>query len=92
LGDQDYLSCCCRAILVKKQAPYACEYPNSRNRTSSKKLKTKPGNITIEVRRDRESSFEPQVVPKRKRVMEEIEDHVLLLYSHGKSTRDIESG
>jgi transposase-like protein len=39
-----------------------------------------------------ESSFEPQVVPKRKRVMEEIEDHVLLLYSHGKSTRDIESG
>jgi hypothetical protein len=24
--------------------------------------------------------------------MEEIEDHVLLFYSHGKSTRDIESG
>lgn len=75
----------------EKHAPDAYQYPNSRNGVSSKTLKTKLGNITIEVPRDRDSSFEPQVVPKRKRVMEEIEDHVLLLYSHGMSTRDIES-
>ena len=75
----------------EKHAPDAYQYPNSRNGVSSKTLKTKLGNITIEVPRDRDSSFEPQVVPKRKRVMEEIEDHVLLLYSHGMSTHDIES-
>jgi transposase-like protein len=75
----------------EKHSPDACQYSNSRNGTGLKTIKTKLGNITIEVPRDRESSFEPQVVPKRKRVMEEIEDHVLLLYSHGMSTRDIES-
>ena len=49
------------------------------------------GEIPIEVPRDRDSSFEPQLVPKRSRIMAEIEDHVLSLYTHGMTTRDIES-
>jgi len=44
-----------------------------------------------EVPQDRDNSFEPQLIAKRKRVLEEIEDHVLTLYSHGMSTQDIES-
>ena len=75
----------------EKHAPEASEFTNSRNGKSTKKVRSKSGEISIEVPRDREGSFEPQIVPKRKRVMEEIEDHVLVLYTHGMSTRDIES-
>lgn len=75
----------------EKHAPEASEYTNSRNGKTTKKVRSKSGEISIEVPRDREGSFEPQIVPKRKRVMEEIEDHVLVLYTHGMSTRDIES-
>lgn len=75
----------------EKHAPEASEYTNSRNGKSTKKVRSKSGEVSIEVPRDREGSFEPQIVPKRKRVMEEIEDHVLVLYTHGMSTRDIES-
>jgi len=75
----------------EKHAPEASEFSNSRNGKSAKKVRSKSGEVSIEVPRDREGSFEPQIVPKRKRVMEEIEDHVLVLYTHGMSTRDIES-
>jgi transposase-like protein len=47
--------------------------------------------MPIEVPRDRDSSFQPQLIPKRSRIMAEIEDHVLSLYTHGMSMRDIES-
>jgi putative transposase len=75
----------------EKHAPEAAEYANNRNGKSRKKVRSKLGELTIEVPRDRDSSFEPQIVPKRKRILEEIEDHVLSLYTHGMSTRDIES-
>ena len=39
--------------------------------------------------RDRESSFEPIIVPKRKRIIEDIAEHVTLLYAKGNSVRDI---
>jgi transposase-like protein len=67
------------------------EFPNSRNGKGRKTIKSKFGQTEIEVPRDRQGNFEPQIIPKRKRVMEDIEDHVLSLYSHGMSTRDIES-
>jgi putative transposase len=75
----------------EKYAPEASEFSNSRNGKTSKKVRSKSGELTIEVPRDREGSFEPQIIPKRKRILEEIEDHVLSLYTHGMSTRDIES-
>jgi len=75
----------------EKHAPEASEFSNSRNGKTIKKVRSKSGELTIEVPRDREGSFEPQIVPKRKRILEEIEDHVLTLYTHGMSTRDIES-
>jgi len=75
----------------EKHAPEASEFSNSRNGKTSKKVRSKLGELSIEVPRDREGSFEPQIVPKRKRILEEIEDHVLSLYTHGMSTRDIES-
>jgi transposase-like protein len=75
----------------EKQSAGAYSFSNSRNGKTSKKIKTKLGQISIEVPRNRDSSFEPLIVPKRKRIMEEIEDHVLTLYTHGMITRDIES-
>jgi len=75
----------------EKHAPEAAEFPNSRNGKNTKKVRSKLGEFALEVPRDRDGSFEPQIVPKRKRILEEIEDHVLSLYTHGMSTRDIES-
>jgi putative transposase len=75
----------------EKHAPEGNQFSNSRNGKTTKKVKTRLGEINLEVPRDREGSFEPQLIPKRKRVLEEIEDHVLSLYTYGMSTRDIES-
>jgi putative transposase len=75
----------------EKHSPHSIEFSNSRNGKATKTVKTKLGEVPIDVPRDRESSFEPQIIPKRKRILEEIEDHVLSLYTHGMSVRDIEN-
>ena len=49
----------------------------------------KKGEIEETMPRDREGSFEPIVVPKRKRLIDEEAEHVTLLYSKGNSIRDI---
>lgn len=63
---------------------------NSRNGKKAKLVKTKMGEVSIEVPRDRNSSFEPVILPKRKRMLDKIEDVVISLYAKGMSTRDIE--
>jgi putative transposase len=63
---------------------------NSRNGKNTKLVKTKMGEVTIEVPRDRNASFEPNILPKRKRMIDKIEDIVISLYAKGMSTRDIE--
>lgn len=75
----------------EKHSADSIQFSNSRNGKTKKKVKTRLGEIPIEVPRDRDSKFEPHIVPKRKRILEEIEDHVLSLYTFGMSTRDIES-
>lgn len=75
----------------EKHATNSSHFVNSRNGKVRKQVKSKYGSTEIEVPRDRDGSFSPQVLPKRRRVMDDIEDHVLSLYSHGMSTRDIEN-
>ena len=65
------------------------ESSNSRNGFSNKKLKTSVGEVPIRVPRDRESSFEPQIVKKHQRDVSAIEDKVLAMYARGMSQRDI---
>ena len=65
------------------------ENKNSRNGLSKKDIKTKLGEYSIEVPRDRNGSFEPKIVPKRKKMIDMIEEKILLLYSKGMSVRDI---
>ena len=66
------------------------ETNNRRNGSGSKKtIRTQEGNFDVIMPRDRESSFEPIIVPKRKRIIEDIAEHVTLLYAKGNSVRDI---
>lgn len=62
---------------------------NRRNGHSTKRLKTSAGEVPIKVPRDRNATFEPQIVPKRKRDVSAIEDKVLAMYARGMSQRDI---
>lgn len=62
---------------------------NRRNGYGSKTLKSSVGNIEIKVPRDRQASFEPQIVSKRQTNVAGIEDKVLAMYAKGMSQRDI---
>lgn len=62
---------------------------NSRNGSSSKRLKGNHGEVGIEVPRDRAGSFEPQIVRKGQTRLTQMDDQILALYAKGMSTRDI---
>jgi len=62
-----------------------------RNGYIDKTVRTSQGEVEIKVPRDRDGSFEPQVIPKRSRDVSGIEDKVLSMYARGMSQRDISS-
>jgi len=64
---------------------------NSRNGKTVKNVQTLQGPVQVTVPRDRNSSFEPVIVPKRARRLGKVEDMILSLYARGMSTRDIGS-
>ncbi|MFE3960532.1 IS256 family transposase [Nocardia sp. NPDC059091] len=57
--------------------------PNSRNGTRSKTVITDVGPVEIDVPRDRDASFEPQIVRKRQRRLNGVENMVLSLSAKG---------
>ncbi len=63
---------------------------NRRNGKGRKTVQSEAGQFEIEVPRDREGSFEPQIVKKRQRRLEGFDEKVLALYSGGLSTREIQ--
>lgn len=66
------------------------ENTNSRNgKSSTKNVKTNYGEVSIEMPRDREGSFDPTVVPKRKRILLETADTIIMMYAKGNSVSDI---
>lgn len=54
---------------------------NSRNGYSKKIIKSELGEISLNIPRDRNGEFEPQIVPKHQRNINGIEDKILSLYS-----------
>lgn len=62
---------------------------NSRNGYSSKSLITDDGDVPIDVPRDREASFEPQLVRKHQTRFQSMDDKILSLYAKGMTTREI---
>src|SRR5919109_4153836 len=64
---------------------------NTRKGGEPETLITEHGPVPIDTPRDRDGSFEPQIVRKRQRRFEGFDDKILALYSRGLSTRDIEA-
>ena len=63
---------------------------NSRNGTSAKRLKGEFGTLEIAVPRDRQSSFEPKLVPKGQTRWQGFDDKILWLYARGMTRREIQ--
>jgi transposase-like protein len=64
--------------------------PNRRNGKGKKVVKTSFGDVHLQPPRDREASYEPQLVPKRQRTLGlSLENKILSLYALGMSYRDI---
>lgn len=65
---------------------------NRKNGTSKKTIKSSDGSFELETPRDRESSFEPDVVKKRETILaDNLESKIIGLYGLGTSLRDISS-
>jgi putative transposase len=62
---------------------------NRRNGKTEKTLRTGQGPLTIEVPRDREGSFEPQLIPKHQRHFDGFDDKILSMYARGMTVREI---
>ena len=63
--------------------------PNSRNGTSPKTVTTELGKVSLEVPRDRQGTFEPQIVRKHQRRLAGFDEAVISLYGKGMTTGDI---
>ena len=64
---------------------------NSRNGSYGKTVTTTAGPVRIQVPRDRNSMFEPQIVTKGQRRIGQVDDMILSLYARGMTTRDIQA-
>jgi transposase-like protein len=63
---------------------------NHRNGTSEKRVLTDDGPMAVEIPRDRDGTFEPQLIPKHARRLAGFDDKVLALYARGLTVRDIQ--
>ena len=62
---------------------------NVRNGSYPKTLRTEVGEVTVQVPRDREGSFEPAIVAKRQKRLSGFDEAVISLYAKGMTTGDI---
>jgi len=74
-----------------KNEPVANPRGNTRNGKSKKTLKGDFGELPIDIPRDREGSFEPQIVPKHQTRWSGFDDKILSLYARGMTVREIQS-
>jgi putative transposase len=63
---------------------------NSRNGTTPKTLRGKRGQVHIDVPRDRNSQFEPQLVKKNQTRFDGLDEKIISLYSRGMTQREIQ--
>ncbi|MFA6702699.1 MAG: IS256 family transposase, partial [Dysgonamonadaceae bacterium] len=63
---------------------------NARNGYSKKVVHTSMGESTINVPRDRDATYNPMIIPKRKNMVDGLEHIIVSLYAKGMSNRDIE--
>ena len=65
--------------------------PNSRNGHTPKTVATEVGQVPLSVPRDRNSSFEPRLVPKGERRLGGLDEMIISLYAGGMTVRDIQA-
>jgi len=66
------------------------EQTNYRNGTTGKTVITDDGPVRIEVPRDRDGSFEPQIIPKHARRFTGFDDKIIAMYARGMTVREIQ--
>lgn len=74
----------------KKNGAITSPGGNARNGKSAKTIKGEFGNLPIEIPRDRESSFEPVIIPKGQTRFNGFDDKIISLYARGMTTREIQ--
>ena len=72
-----------------KNEPAGHNSGNSRNGYSSKKLIGDHGHINLQTPRDRNATFDPQIIKKGQSRVTGMDEQILCLYAKGMSTRDI---
>ena len=75
----------------EKHDPVGYNTGNSRNGTTPKTVKGEFGEVELEVPRDRNGSYTPQLLPKHKTRFEGFDEKILSLYARGMTTRDIQA-
>ena len=63
---------------------------NHRNGSSAKTVITDTGSLRIEVPREREGSFEPQLIGKHERRLTGFDDKIIAMYARGMTVREIQ--
>ena len=74
----------------EKHDPAGHHSGNTRNGTSRKALKGDFGELELETPRDRQASFEPQIVAKGQTRFTGFDDKIISMYARGMSTREIQ--
>lgn len=62
---------------------------NYRNGTKTKRVRSKYGEFEVDVPQDRDSTFDPKVLPKRQKDISSIDDKIISMYAKGMTTRQI---
>ena len=63
---------------------------NHRNGSSAKSVITDSGSVRIEVPREREGTFEPQLIGKHERRLMGFDDKIIAMYARGMTVREIQ--
>lgn len=74
-----------------KHAPEGKNSGNSRNGKSTKAVRSVHGDISLDIPRDRNGSFEPKLVKKGEKQLNSFDDRIISLYARGMTTRDIQA-
>jgi putative transposase len=74
----------------EKNGAITSQSGNVRNGKSGKTIKGEFGKLPIEIPRDRDSSFEPVIIPKGQTRFAGFDDKIISLYSRGMTTREIQ--
>ncbi|MCA2966928.1 MAG: IS256 family transposase [Acidobacteriaceae bacterium] len=75
----------------EKSDPAGYGTGNSRNGKTRKTLKSEQGELEVAVPRDREGTFEPQLVRKQQRRWDGLDEKIIALYARGLTVRDIQA-